>query len=109
MAGGKNTTKTTNRSGGSKTAGGKGKGKESKKDAAGGEGEKKEEGGNGGKLKAATAINSRHILVSLPFLLISLSLSGGGRKKLSHEKNLLAQTAERGDEIKNEKIWIGAS
>lgn len=57
MGGGKNITKTDNNSGGGGKSGvkGKGKGKESKKDE-----------GKEGKLKPATAINSRHILVSPP-------------------------------------------
>lgn len=78
MAGSKNTTKTSNGSG-SKT-GGKGKAKEGKKDA-GGEGgsEGGKEGATGGKLKPATAINSRHILVSSSFPLLPLLEREGGR------------------------------
>lgn len=61
MAGSKNSTKPSNGGGGGgNKTGGKGKGKEGKKDA-GDEGAKE---GSGGKLKPATAINSRHILVS---------------------------------------------
>lgn len=56
MAGSKNTKPTA--AAGSNKSGGKGKGKEGGKKDAGGEG-----GTEGGKLKPATAINSRHILV----------------------------------------------
>lgn len=61
MAGSKNSTKTSN---GSNKTGGKGKGKEGKKDAGGEGGSEGAKEGSGGKLKPATAINSRHILVS---------------------------------------------
>lgn len=67
MGGSKNTTKSpgnnNSSSGGGNKTGGKGKGKESKKDAGN---EAGKEGGSAGKLKPATAINSRHILVSIP-------------------------------------------
>ena len=72
MGGSKNTTKSpgnnNSSSGGSNKTGGKGKGKESKKDAGN---EAGKEGGSAGKLKPATAINSRHILVSPLSLLFS--------------------------------------
>ena len=73
MGGSKNTAKSAGSnnsgSGGSNKPGGKGKGKESKKEAGNDAGK---EGGSAGKLKPATAINSRHILVSSPqFFLVS--------------------------------------
>lgn len=93
MAGSKNSTKTSN---GSNKTGGKGKGKEGKKDAGGEGGSEGAKEGSGGKLKPATAINSRHILVSfLSFF----------PKKEDEEETLAPKKKDRGYMITREEPW----